>query len=64
MKLKVYDKVIFWWDVVFTVIDNWQLRRWNLMVAKRDELVYAKLSLTKLKLVKDSDVTPLEEWTD
>jgi hypothetical protein len=28
MKLRLLKKLLFWWDVVFTAIDNWQLRKY------------------------------------
>lgn len=42
MKIKLINKFLHLWDVIFTLVDHTQLRLWNHMVDYRDELVYIK----------------------
>ena len=64
MKLRIYNYIILWWDVVFTQIDLWQLRQWEKMKEMREKEVMLALSLTKHKNIEGSDMQPLEKWTD
>lgn len=39
MKLWLIEQLIYWWDVFFTLVDEWQQRRWVKFLGwKRDAI--------------------------
>lgn len=40
MRLKLLKSLLFWWDVIFTYIDNWQLRKYMKLRQYIEDLEY------------------------
>ena len=42
MKLRILEKILYYWDVIFTLIDEWQLRKWLKLRQYIEEEKYGK----------------------
>jgi len=42
-KLWILKKILFYWDVFFTIIDNWQLRKYVKLRNYIDDLQYESI---------------------
>ena len=58
-KFYLFDKATFWWDALFTFIDNLQLKVWYKLEKKRIETYQELRSYQDYQLYGDA-----EEWED
>jgi hypothetical protein len=49
LKYKILTKLIYWWDVLFTAIDIWQLKVYMKMIKTKSNLNIEKNVKNKIK---------------
>jgi len=65
MRIKLLAKLLFGWDVLFTYIDRWQLRKYLILretLGEWEEEDFDK-ELHDLK-IESSDLEEYENWND
>jgi hypothetical protein len=58
-KIRLLAKFIYYWDVLFTLIDEWQLRKYVKLRKKMAEMIHDYNRNEKLKDCEDH-----EDWED
>lgn len=57
----IMTRIIFYWDVFFTMVDNWQLRQYIKLKEKKQQLIEEKDALMDNYL---NEMEEFKEWDD
>lgn len=63
MKIWILNKLIYWWDVIFTAIDMWQIDKWLKLRNKLHEEEYNK-GLVRNKITITHDLEDYNSFED
>lgn len=65
VKIKLLKKLLYYWDVLFTIIDQWQLRKYLKLRTYIEDLEYGQGDWDTDEWMPTKDVEEIsEEWIE